>query len=112
MLGFPLRAEYDLPTLRNIGRTFPELCDHMYGRGILHGLRGVEPEAVEVKFVDPVSGVLDEMGAYTAFGFEVDRRPPIASVFFGEEVVRELSVIISARSHVVVHDVQNDPEAE
>jgi hypothetical protein len=87
--------------------------DDVLGRAVVDLLRGVEAQAVEVKFVDPVGRVADEELAHRrgVGTVEVDRVAPFVVVAIGEVGRRERSQVIADRSEVVVDDVENHRDA-
>src|SRR5690242_20178239 len=71
-------------------------------------LCGIEPQTVEMKFVDPVRRIGDEELAhwYGIGSIEVDGIAPLVLVFVGEVSGRERPQVISGRSEVVVDNIQ------
>ncbi len=77
-------------------------------------LRGVQPEPVQVKLVDPVAGVRDEELADRpgALAVEVDRRAPVRPVTGGEVSGSVLAQVVAVGAEVVVHHVEDDAHAD
>ncbi len=79
---------------------------------VVDGLGGVEPQAVQVVFVDPVGGVGDEQLAHLGGTVEMDRPAPLVRVQVGEVAGRELIEVVAVGAKVVVDHVEDDGEAE
>ena len=86
----------------------------MFGRGVVDLLGRVQAQAVEVEFVDPVGGVLDEQLARRAgvVAVEVQRRAPLVRVAIGEVVGREAREIVPVGADVVVDHVEDHAQAQ
>ena len=76
-------------------------------------MHGVEPQAVEVEFLEPVQRVVDEEFAHRAarVAVEVDRRAPRRVVLGGEELRRVGVQPVAVGTEVVVDDVEQHAEA-
>ena len=73
-------------------------------------LRGVEPQAVEMKLVDPVAGIADEELAHRrrVVAVEVEGVAPFVVVALGEVRRREGAQVVADRPEVVVDHVEDD----
>ena len=82
--------------------------------GVEHLLGGVEAEAVEVKLLDPVAGVLDEELARGGgvVPVEVDGVAPFVLVAVGEVTGRKTAQVVFVGSDVVVDHVQDHADAD
>ena len=88
--------------------------EDMVVRSIEDLLRRVEPQPVEMIFVDPIAGIGDEEFAHrTGIGaVEIDRLAPFVVVAIGEISRGERFEIVSVRAEMVVDDVEDDGDAE
>jgi hypothetical protein len=77
-------------------------------------LRGVEPEAIDVVFADPVFGAGEHQLAQRprTRAVEIERVAPFVVVPVGEIVLCEARQVVAVRPEVVVDDVEDDAEAE
>src|SRR5207344_2744429 len=77
-------------------------------------LRGIEAQAIEMKFVDPVASVGDEELADRGRRrpIEVDGFTPFVLIAIGKVVLGERSEIIAVRPEMIVDDVENDAETD
>ena len=85
--------------------------DDVCRRGIEDLLSRIEPEAVEVKFFDPVRRVARKELAHRRrpVSVEVERLTPLRAPL--EVVFTKLLEIIAIGTEMVVHDVEDDAEA-
>jgi len=74
-------------------------------------LRGIDAQAVEMKFLNPVSSVCGEKLANWSrfFAMEIDSFAPIGFIGRGEVVFGETWQAIPVGADVVVDDVENTP---
>lgn len=81
----------------------------MVGRAVEDLLRGVEPQAVEVEFIDPVAGVGEKKFAHRAGvpAVEIDGLAPLVLVTVREVVLGEPLQETAVRPHVVVNHIEN-----
>jgi hypothetical protein len=86
----------------------------VFGRGVVDLLSGVEPQAVQMVFVDPVCRVGEKEFAHRAglLAVEIDRVAPLVRVAVGEVVLGELFKIVAVGSEVVVDDIKDYAQAE
>ena len=91
-----------------------ELLEERMGRLVDNGVRGIEPQPVDVILVDPVEGVVDEEVAHLALAgaIEVQRRPPRRAVHRREDRRRERGEVRAIGAKVVVDDVEQHRQAE
>jgi hypothetical protein len=82
--------------------------------GVVDLLGRVQPEPVKVILLDPVCGVREDELAHRArpLAVEVDRLPPLVRVAIGEVRIGELLEVVAVGAQVVVHDVEDDAEAQ
>ena len=75
---------------------------------------GVDSQAIDVEFVDPVSGIGDEelSDRRGKLRVEVDRLAPVRAMTLGRVFGRELGQIIAGRAEVVVDHVEQHAELE
>ena len=78
---------------------------------VVDRVHGVEAQAVEAIFVEPVERVVEEEVAHLR-PLEVDRRRPTACAAFAEKRLRIRVQIIAVRAEVVVDDVEKHHQAE
>jgi hypothetical protein len=92
----------------------PDRREHVVRRRVVNGVRGVEPQPVEVVLVDPVAGVGDEVLAHAvrAIPVEVQRLAPFIVVLPREVVFRVLVEHAAVGPEVVVDDVENHGELQ
>ena len=85
-----------------------EFVEQIGPRIILDGVDSVEAKPVEMKFLDPIFGVLDEEVAHRARvrPIKLDRIAPRGFVPAGEEIGRVEGQEIPFRTEVAVHDVK------
>ncbi len=96
------------------GPRFPrDAGENVFLGFIKNALGGVETEAVEMEFLDPVARVADEKLAHRpgVWAVEVQGRAPIGFVAVSRVVVGENAEVISFRSKMVVNDIENDRDA-
>src|SRR5262249_45130539 len=98
---------------RRLAHAFPDRRHDVLFRSVENLLGRVQTQAVEMKLVDPVTGIGDEELAHRgAVGaVEVESLAPLILVAGGEVVGGKARQIISIRADVVVDDVENDAEA-
>src|SRR5688572_10926642 len=86
----------------------------MYGRIVVNGLRGVEPQAVEPKLLDPVGGVADEIVTYGRRGgtVEVERVAPLVRMLRGKILASVLREYASVRPEMVVDHIEDHCQAQ
>ena len=77
-------------------------------RRIINGMKGIEPQSIDMEFLDPEYGVLEkEIPDFIAIGtIEVDGLPPRGAVSIGK-VWPEIPKIISLGPEVIIDDVKN-----
>ena len=77
-------------------------------------LRRVEPQTVEVKFVNPVARVGQHVVANPgrSLAVEVDGGAPVGMAVPIEVGVRELREVVAVGTEVIVDDVEDDPDAK
>jgi hypothetical protein len=80
-------------------------------RVVKYRLGGVEAEAIEMILGDPMLRVREDEFA-DGFTAIVDGIAPVGLHSFGEVARRKRGQIISVRAKVVVHDIEDDAEAE
>ena len=119
LLGWPheprvlrliLRNEKDRPVAGRFARATADRFDDMRARGVVDLLRGVEPQAIQMKFVDPVAGVRDEELTHggRVGAVEIDRVAPLVRVFVGEVRRRKRAQVVPDGAQMVVHHVEHD----
>src|SRR5262245_15196265 len=81
----------------------------MIVRRIVDVLRRIQPQSVEMEFINPVSGVGDEIFTHRpgVISVKIDRGAPIGRVMFGEVILGEFPQVISILPTVVVDDIEN-----
>ena len=86
---------------------------------VLHGvvvdrLRGVQPQAIEMKLIDPIARVGgEELADGAGVGsIEVDRLAPFGLVLVGEVGRSEWLQVVSVRPQVVVNHIKDHPDAD
>ena len=79
----------------------------------MKGVDGIQPEAIEMKLFDPVTSILDKKlpHLFGAGSVEIDRLSPFVGISIGEVFVAEGRQIVSIRSQMVVHNVENHTQA-
>ena len=114
VLRFVLRDDDRPAAARLLAHAIADRRHHVTWRRIEDLLRGIEPQPVEVKLVDPVSGVGDEELAHrTGVGaVEIDGVAPFVLVTVGEVGLREHAEVVPGRTEMVVDDVQDDADPE
>src|SRR5262249_3385985 len=87
-----------------------EFVEQVGPRIILDGVDGVEAQSIEMKFLDPIFGVLDEEVAHgaRARSVELDRVAPGRLMPAREEIRRVERNEVSLRAEVAVDDVEQD----
>ncbi len=100
ILRFVFTHKVDTPSARRCARPDGDGRQHMSGRGIVELMRGVQPQAIAMKLVDPVAGIGDEELPHRVaeFVIEVQRVAPLRLVAFAEIVRRELLHGMPARA--------------
>src|SRR5579883_345045 len=86
--------------------------NNVLARVILDLLDGVQPQAIDVVFPDPIERILHEVVANRTriLVIKIHRISPRRGVMM-REVRTELRQVVPFRSEVVVHDIENDSEA-
>ena len=74
----------------------------------------VQPQPVEMVFVDPIAGIGEEKIAHRSGigAIEIDRLAPFVGVAVGQISRRERFEIVPVRAEMVVDDVEDDRDAE
>src|SRR6266446_1239936 len=82
----------------------------MIGRLIIDILRRIKPQAVEVEFFNPVTGIGKKELTHRpgVLAIEVDRLSPLCGVAVGEVILGKLLEIIAIRPHVIIDHIEND----
>ena len=89
-----------------------QFAQEMLGPRIPDMVRGIEPQAVNMEFVEPHQGILDEEMAHLVAVriVKVERLAPDRGGFLGE--IRPVMVkMIAFRANVIVHHVQENRDA-
>src|SRR5690606_32407422 len=86
-----------------------QLVDDVPRTIVIDGVHGIEAQAVEVIFLDPVARVVYEELAHVRVG-EIDRIAPRRAMPRGEEFARITAQIIALRPEMVVDDIEQDRE--
>src|SRR5208282_5283918 len=82
-------------------------------RRIVNVLRCIQPKTIKMKFVDPIRCVSQKKLA-NGFAFspvKIDSGAPVRLFFLAEVVFGELGQVISIRSEMVIHHVENGTDA-
>src|SRR5262249_34550556 len=76
-------------------------------------LRRIKPQAIKMKFFDPVACVRQEEFSDSCgiIAIKVDRIAPFVLISVGEVSFRKLLQVIAIRSEMVVDDVEHHSEA-
>src|SRR5262245_49458148 len=103
ILRFIFRGQDDLARAGRSPCLFPDGCQNVFLRLIENGLGRVKPEAVEMKFLDPVAGVAEkEYPHWTGVcAIEVDGVAPVVFMPIGEVVLGKRAQVISIWSEVI-----------
>ncbi len=114
LLRLVLRNEQDVAIRRRLARPTPDAREHVLLRVVSDVLGGVEAQAVEVVFGDPVSGVRDDEFAdrSTIVAIVVHAVTPVGVMALREIVAGERGEVVSVRAQVVVDHVENDADPE
>src|SRR3954470_5793845 len=91
----------------------PHFGDDVFFGFIANGVRSVEPKAIEMKFLDPITPIGHEKFAhwFGVFPVEIDHIAPFMSFAADQIIVGKNSEIISVGSEVVINDVENNTDA-
>ena len=86
----------------------------MIVRRIVDVLRRVQPQSVEMKFINPVTGVGDEIFAHRpgVRPVEIDRGAPIGRVTVSEVILGEFPQVISIRPQMVVDNIKDHADSD
>ena len=111
-LRLVLRHEHDGAGEGGAARRRGELGNDVRTARVVHRLRRVEPQAVEMELADPVLGVPHHELAHRRGmrPVEIDRVAPLVVVAVGEVVGAELAQVAAVRTEVVVDHVEDDAE--
>src|SRR5579863_5733010 len=87
-----------------------QLGENIGGRIVDDGVHGIQPQSVEMKFIQPIKSIVDEELAHGSAlaPAEVDRVAPGSVVPAGEELRCIHAQIISFRAKMVVDDIEQD----
>ncbi len=87
-----------------------QLLEEIRRRVVPDGIYRIQPQAVEVVFLRPVEGVVDEEAAHrlAAGAIEVEGCPPGGVMVFGEKLRGILVQEIALGTKMVVHHIQQD----
>ena len=99
---------------RRFARCASDRADDVFVGRVFHFLRRIEPETVEMKFLNPIATVSDKELAHRTRvrSVKINRFTPI--VFFvarGEVVFGKRADIVSIRTEVVINNIENHGQA-
>ncbi len=104
------RNQHDFPvqTLRLLMHRRDQCFQKGIGRKIEHGMGGIQPQPVDVKFGDPVQGIFDEEAPHVVAvrPIEIQPCPPRRMIAFGE-VRAEVAQVITLWPQMVVDHIQH-----
>src|SRR5437868_14827724 len=108
-LEFILRKQKDGALSCRFPRRASDSSHNIFLRVIKNGLRGIEAESVEMKFLDPVASIGNEElpDRPTIFPVEINRFTPFVFPLTIHVIVGVNTEVISIRPEVVVDDVEN-----
>src|SRR5207244_7484750 len=81
---------------------------------VLQGVRGVEPQSVQVVLVKPMQRILDEEATHhvAVFAVEVQSASPGRLMALGEIIRTVHAQVVAVRTEVVVHYVEQHGQAQ
>jgi hypothetical protein len=112
VLGFVLGHDKLAAVRRDGANALIDLREDVAGRRIEDLLCRIEAQAVQMKLLDPVGGVVQEKLAHRtcAWSVEIDGVAPFVFVAVREIGVGELAQVVAVRPEMIVDDVQDHAE--
>jgi hypothetical protein len=103
----------NLPVRKRAANAFGQLPQHMHRGEVYDGVHRVEAQPVEVKLLDPVQRVMNEVFANRvgSLAVHVDRAAPRCLVTVGEKLRRDCLQERRFRTEMVVDHIEQNHQA-